>query len=317
MVQCYQKIFPTLFRDDSEVEPSIRAHFRYPQLLFRIQAGIYAKYHQLNPQTFYQAEDEWAIPPEKYSAGSREVEAYYQVMKLPGEEQEEFLLMLPFVLAKFEEKNMVAWMAARCDPDQYGELIVYRFPKDSLVYGPYQFESRVDNDSGLSEQFTLWSQEGSRVIRGNTLAIPVAGTLLYASPIYLQSADGPMPELRLVILMHGDTLVSAPTLDEALVELLGAEGAGRKKPVVTDPEAEPVEQPATPATATVTTPAPAQPTPQVPDDAMARVRQILGQAIELDEQAEAHLRDGDLGKYRDVQRKQAELLDRAWQEIEQ
>ncbi len=306
MIQCYQKIFPTLFRDAEQMDTSVKRHLRYPQMLLRIQAGIYAKYHQKNPQTFYQGEDEWAIPPEKYASGNREVEAYYQVMELPGEQKEEFLLMLPFVLAKFEEKNMVAWMAARCDPERYGELIVYRFPKDRLVYGPYQFESRVDNDPGLSEQFTLWSQEGSRVIRGNTLAIPVAGTLLYASPIYLQSADGPMPELRLVILMHGDTLVHAPTLDEALVKLLGPDGGGRKKPAVTDPEA---DQPAQPAQPTSTV--------QVSGDAMARIRQILGQAIELDKQAEAHLREGDLGKYRDVQRKQAELLDRAWKEIEQ
>ncbi len=308
MVQCYQKIFPTLFRDFSQMEASVKQHLRYPQLLFRIQAGIYAKYHQKNPQTFYQAEDEWAVPPEVYADSYREVEAYYQVMKLPGEEKEEFLLMLPLVLAKFERKNMVAWMAARCDPEKYGELIVYRFPKKQLVYGTMHFEALVDNDPELSELMTLWGTSGSRVIRGNVLVIPVADTLLYVEPIYLESTDVALPELRIVVLMHGDKLVHAPTLDGALAKLLGSDGV-RKRPVPG------VEPPAPAEPAEVTAPPPAA--VAVSADELATLRSLLEQAIELDQEAEAYLTQGDLGRYRDKQQQQRDLLEKAWQELEQ
>ncbi len=305
MVQCYQKIFPTLFRDFSQMEASVKDHLRYPQLLFRIQAGIYAKYHQKNPQTFYQAEDEWAVPPEVYADSYREVEAYYQVMKLPGEEKEEFLLMLPLVLAKFERRNMVAWMAARCDAENYGELVVYRFPKKQLVFGPMQFEAFVDNDPELSELMTLWGQSGSQVIRGNVLAIPVADTLLYVEPIYLESTDSPIPELRLVVLMHGDKLVQAPTLDKALAKLLGRDGVRKRPAPGVEPPAEPAE---------VTAPAAAV---AVSADELATLRSLLKQVIEMDKEAEAYLTQGDLGKYRDKQQEQGDLLEKAWQELEQ
>ncbi len=310
MVQCYQKIFPTLFRDFSQMESSVKDHLRYPQLLFRIQAGIYAKYHQKDPQTFYQAEDEWAVPPEIYADSYREVEAYYQVMKLPREKKEEFLLMLPLVLAKFERKNMVAWMAARCDAENYGQLIVYRFPKKKLVFGPMQFEALVDNDPKLSELFTLWGQSGSRVIRGNTLVIPVADTLLYVEPIYLESTDSPLPELKLLVLMQGDEsnhrLVFAPTLDEALTQLLGRDGV-RKRPV-------PGVEPAVEAEVTPTTPPTGAP---LSADQLDALRSLLKQAIDLEQQAEAHLTHGDLGKYRETQQQQRELLEKARQDLEQ
>jgi len=306
MVQCYQKMFPSLFMDFGGMEASVKDHLRYPQLLFRIQAGVYAKYHMKDPQTFYQAEDEWAIPPEVYSQGYREVETYYQVMKLPDADKEEFLLMLPFALARFERKNMVAWMAARCDPEHYGELIVYRFPKERLVYGPMQFEARVDQDPALSELITLWSQAGSRVIRGNTLAIPVADTLLYVEPIYLESSDSALPELRLVVLMHGDRLVHAPTLDQALTKLLGPDGLRGR----TSPAAKPAAQP---AAAGVVKPSGVT----VAADELTTLRDLLNRAIELDKKAEGYLKQGDLGKYRDTQQEQSELLKNAWEQLPQ
>lgn len=305
IIRCYQKIFPSLFKGFGDMEPSVKDHLRYPQLLFRIQAGVYAKYHMKNPQTFYQAEDEWAIPPEIYSQSYREVEAYYQVMKLPGQDEDEFLLMLPYVLAKFERKNMVAWMAARCDPENYGELIVYRFPKKKLVYGPMQFEAKVDQNAELSELITLWSQSGSRVIRGNTLVIPVANTLLYVEPIYIESTDSAIPELKLVVLMHGSKLVHAATLDAALARLVGPGG----RTSVTRPAGKPTEPTAAePTTAEPTTAAPTD--LPVSDTQLAAIRDLLQQALVLDQEAEGHLKQGDLGKYRDKQEEQQQLLKR-------
>lgn len=295
VVQCYQSIFPTLFKPFEQMDKSLQKHVRYPQLIFRIQAGIYAKYHMKDPQTFYQAEDEWAIPPEVYSDGYREVESYYQFMKMPGQEKEEFLLMLPYVLAKFERKNMVAWMAARCDVDDYGELVAFRFPKDKSVSGPMQFEARVDQDAGLSELMTLWSQAGSRVIRGNTLAIPVAASLLYVEPIYLESSDSPIPELKLVVLMFGNKLAFAPTLDGALDKLLGAGGQVAHR---SDASAKPRGEAATIAGVSTSVD-------------VAAVRALLERAISLDLEAEKYLSQGDLGKYRETQQAQQRVIQEA------
>jgi uncharacterized protein len=308
VIRCYQKIFPSLFKTFEDMSPSVKKHLRYPQLLFRIQAGVYAKYHMKNPQTFYQAEDEWAIPPEIYSQGYREVEAYYQVIKLVGAEKEEFLLVLPYVLAKFERKNMVAWMAARCDPEHYGELIVYRFPKKSLVFGPMQFEAKIDQDANLSELFTLWSQSGSDVIRGNTLVIPVADNFLYVEPIYLESTDSAIPELKLVVLMHGNNLVYGPTLDEALVQLLGPDG----RQAITESVAQPIIEPTT--TEAVVAPPTGLP---VSDAQLDTIRDLLRQALALDQEAEGYLKQGDLGNYRDKQKQQQDIIERIERQLTQ
>ncbi|MFP3902862.1 MAG: UPF0182 family protein [Armatimonadota bacterium] len=322
VVQCYRKIFPKLFTDFAQMPEDMKAHLRYPQLQFRIQAGIWAKYHQKEPQTFYQAEDEWAIPPEIYSQGYREVEAYYQVVELPHEDKAEFVLMLPYVLAQFERKNMVAWLGGRCDPDNYGELICYSFPKDSLVYGPMQFEAQIDQDSRISELITLWSQAGSRVIRGNALAIPVADSILYVEPIYLESEDSAIPELRLVVLMHQDQLVHAPTLDEALVKLLGpgvfagpkmgedADVDAAAKEVIEE-IAEVEEKPAA-AEAEVTTAVGME----MSDAQLKQLRETLSEALKLDREAETYLKEGDLGKYRATQQEQAEMLSEVLEELQ-
>ena len=312
LVQVYQRIFPTLFTAYEQMDPALKRHVRYPALLYRIQAGIYAKYHMKDPQTFYQAEDEWAIPPEVYSDTYREVEAYYQVMRLPYADQEEFVLMLPFTLAKFERRNMVAWMAARCDPEHYGQLICYRFPKERLVYGPMQFEAKIDADPGLSEQFTLWSQTGSRIIRGNALAIPVADTLLYVEPVYLESTDSPIPEMKLIILMHGDRLAYATNLERALEQLLGHHGQHAPMLPVTDDEEAILELP-TPDTPSVVAPpvTPAKPTAPptgVAEDRIAQASRLLEQALALEQEAEGFLKQGDLGGYRAKQQEQQKLL---------
>ncbi|MBA2449679.1 MAG: UPF0182 family protein [Chloroflexi bacterium] len=221
LIRSYQQIFPELFLPLSEMPPSLRAHIRYPEDLFRIQAERYQIFHMLDPTVFYNREDAWAIPFEKFYYERQPVDPYYVIMRLPGQPREEFLLMQPFT--PINKDNMIAWLAARSDEPNYGKLLVYKFPKEKLVYGPYQVEGRIDQDPAISSQFTLWSQAGSKVIRGNTLVIPIGTSNLYVEPIYLQADNtGAIPELKRVIVATGSRLVMEPTLDEALAKLFGS-----------------------------------------------------------------------------------------------
>jgi uncharacterized protein len=219
VIRSYQQIFPDLFRPLSEMPPSLRQHIRYPEDLFRIQAERYQTFHMQDPTVFYNREDAWAIPFEKFYYERQPVDPYYVIMRLPGQPREEFLLMQPFT--PLNKDNMIAWLAARSDEPNYGKLLVYKFPKEKLVYGPYQVEGRIDQDPAVSSQFTLWSQAGSRVIRGNLLVIPIGTSNLYVEPIYLQAENGPIPELKRVILSTGNRLVMEPTLEEAVAKLFG------------------------------------------------------------------------------------------------
>lgn len=290
IIACWRSIFPTLFKDFSEMDSEIAKHIRYPQLLFRIQAEIYAKYHMKNPQTFFQKEDMWAIPPEVYSNGRRDVESYYINMKLPSIKggQEEFVLMQPFTLAKREDKNMRAWIAARCDAPNYGELVVYEFPKGALVQGPMQVESRISQDAEISQLITLWGQQQSNIIRGNLLIIPIEDSLLYVEPFYLSAPNSPLPQLKLVVLAYGDTVVSGGSLDAALTRLFG-EGAVTQRP-----------KPARPGAAAGSTP-----------PRLLTVQQLLQQAIALDAEAQRSLAGGDLATYQAKQRDKQKLIEQA------
>jgi len=222
LVQCYERIFPSLFKPIEQMSDHLRAHLRYPQLLFMLQVGVYSNYHMKDPQVFFQGEDRWAIPPEVYSIGRRPVEAYYVVLELADEKGPEFVLMMPLVLYGREERGMVAWMAARSDEPHYGELIVYNFPKDKTVDGPWMVENRIGQDGEISRLQTLWGTEGSRVIRGNLLVIPLEQSLLYVEPLYLEAEGGEgLPELRRVILVYGDRVVMGANLEEALDQLFG------------------------------------------------------------------------------------------------
>jgi uncharacterized protein len=291
IVACWRSVFPTLFKDYSQMDPEIQKHIRYPQLLFRIQAEIYAKYHMKNPQTFFQKEDLWAIPPEVYSNGRREVEAYYINMKLPSVEggSEEFVLMQPFTLAKREDKNMRAWIAARCDAPNYGELVVYEFPKGALVQGPMQVESRISQDAEISQLITLWGQQQSQIIRGNLLIIPIEDSLLYVEPFYLSAPNSPLPQLKLVVLAYGDTVVSGSTLSEAITRLFG-EGAVNQRPLPAHPSR---------SSTSATTPS------------LQTVKQLLQQAISLDAEAQRSLAGGDLATYQAKQREKQKLIEQA------
>jgi uncharacterized protein len=214
VLAAYARIFPGLFRPFAEMPADIQRHVRYPEDLFLIQAEIYRTYHMTNPDVFYNKEDLWSFPTENAGGARSMVEPYYVIMKLPGGSGEEFILMQPMLPSN--RSNMVAWLAARCDPLQYGELVEYEFPKERLIYGPQQIEARIDQDTTISQQLSLWNQMGSKVIRGNLLVIPVEDSLVYVEPLYLRSEQGQIPELKRVIVAYNDRLAMEPTLEAAL-----------------------------------------------------------------------------------------------------
>ena len=221
IIATYQRIFPTLFKPLGAMPADLQRHIRYPEDLFRIQAQQYRAYHMDAPEVFYNREDLWQFPREPTgldggAAGNR-MAPYYMIMRLPGESDAEFFLMLPMVPSQRE--NMIAWLAARCDPPDYGKLIVYEFPKEKLVYGPFQIEARINQNTDISQQISLWNQMGSRVIRGSLLVVPIGNSLLYVSPLYLRAESGQLPELKRVIAAYGDRVVMADTLPEALAAL--------------------------------------------------------------------------------------------------
>ncbi len=217
IIKAWAAVFPKLFRPISEMPEETLMHIRYPEDLFRIQTETYAKYHMENPGVFYNQEDLWSIPTEQFGRQEQLVEPYYIIMKLPEEEREEFILMLPFT--PLEKDNMIAWMFARSDQPGYGKLGLYKFGKKELIYGPMQIEARIDQDEEISEQLTLWGQRGSEVIRGNLLVIPIEDSILYVEPLYLQAERGKIPELKRVIVVYGPKLAMKEDLMTALAEL--------------------------------------------------------------------------------------------------
>ncbi len=225
-VRTLENALPDLFTRDMPQE--FRKHIRYPRDYFNVQAYIYSTYHMKDVTAFYNREDVWAIPSEKFEGDTVKMEPYYVTLAL--EDEPEFVLMIPFTPKNRD--NMIAWMAARCD-EKYGELIIYEFPKGELIYGPMQVEARIDQDSELSKLFTLWNQAGSRVIRGNLLVIPINNSVLYIEPIYLRGESAKIPELRGVIAAHNDELKMGSNLYKAL-EMLFA-GKPVEKPTTEKP----------------------------------------------------------------------------------
>jgi hypothetical protein len=225
VIAAWQSIFPTLFKSAAAMPADLRAHIRYPEKLFRLQAQVYGLYHMINPSVFFNREDLWTVATQTSGTGdnqaSRPMDPNFVLMKLPGEASEEFVEILPFTPAN--RNNLIGWIAARCDGEHYGTSIVYNFPKTRLVDGPQQIESRIDQNAQLSSQLTLWNQQGSHVLRGSLLVIPSGKALLYAEPIYLQAQQSPMPELRVVVLALQDRLAYGPTFEAALSSLFGAE----------------------------------------------------------------------------------------------
>jgi uncharacterized membrane protein (UPF0182 family) len=224
LAAAYARAFPGMFHPFSAMPEDLRAHIRYPQDLFGIQARMYAQYHMLDPQVFYNKEDLWTVPVRKVEGRDSEMEPYYTIMRLPGEKREEFILLLPFTPVRRD--NMIAWLAARSDAPNYGKLLLYEFPKGRLVFGPRQVEARIDQDAFISQQISLWSQAGSQVIRGSLLAIPIEESLLYVQPLYLAAERGRLPELKRVITAYGNRITMDETLEASLQQLFGARPAG-------------------------------------------------------------------------------------------
>lgn len=217
LLKTYSKMFPDLFTE--EIPEDIKAHFRYPEMLFKIQAKMYGTYHMSNLEVFYNREDYWEFPTEKYFNQDIEMEPYYITMKLEEETDEEFILMMPYTPKK--RQNMIAWMGVRNDGDNYGEIFVYRFPKQKNIYGPQQIENRINQDSVISQQLNLWSQGGSEVIRGNLLAIPIEDTVLYVEPVYIESSnETSLPEVKQVVMAYEDHIVMEETFDKSLDKIL-------------------------------------------------------------------------------------------------
>ncbi len=212
------KIYPGLIKDSSQMPEEIAAHIRYPSTLFDIQAKIYQRYHMNDVAVFYQNEDKWSISTEIYGQEEKEMEPNYYIMKLPGEESEEFISSIPFTPSG--KKNMTGLLIARSDGDNYGELVLYRLPKDKVVYGPMQIESQIDQNTEISKEFSLWNSSGSTYTRGDMFVIPINDSILYCEPVYLESAsDTSLPEVKRVIVAYGDKIAYEPTLSEALISL--------------------------------------------------------------------------------------------------
>ncbi|RMF06829.1 UPF0182 family protein, partial [Candidatus Woesearchaeota archaeon] len=220
LIRTWMRVFPKQFKSMDEMPPSLRKHIRYPEGLFEIQAKKFATYHMKDPAVFYNKEDVWELPFEIYGQGQKvRMQPYYVILKLPEWEKEEFIMMIPFTPAK--KDNMIAWMAAKSDSN-YGQLVLFKFPKERLIYGPMQIEARIDQDAEISQQLTLWSQKGSSVTRGNILVIPVGESILYVEPLYIQAERSQMPELKRVIVSDGKKVVMEESFEKALSTLLGS-----------------------------------------------------------------------------------------------
>jgi uncharacterized protein len=222
IIQTYQKIFPTLFKPISAMPSFLRQHLRYPSDLFIVQAHMYATYHMTDPQVFYNREDLWNIPQAVFNGVPQSILPYYIIMKLPDAKSAEFILMLPLTPAK--KDNMVAWMCARCDGSHYGQLLIYTLSKDKLIYGPMQIEARINQQPSISAELTLWGQQGSSVIRGNLLVIPIEHSFIYVEPVYLQATQSQMPQLKRVIAVEDGKLKMEKSLDAALKAVFAVTG---------------------------------------------------------------------------------------------
>lgn len=217
----YRRAFPGVFKDLNQLSADLKTHLRYPEDLFSIQADQYRTFHMTDPQVYYNREDLWVLPQEKYAGKVASMQPYYILMKLPGSDQLEYLLMTPFTPQKRD--NMISWMAARCDFPEYGKTLFYQLPKEKLIYGPMQIEAMIDQNTTISQQLSLWDQKGSRVIRGNLIAVPIENSFLYVVPVYLTAEGTDFPQLKRVIVISGDKVAMEPTLDEAIQSVFGTQ----------------------------------------------------------------------------------------------
>ena len=215
----YARIFPDLFKPLAEMPAELRAHVRYPEDIFAVQSSIFATYHMTQPSVFYNREDQWQIPSIESGGEATPMQPYYTIMRLPGEGDAEFIQMLPFTPRNRD--NLAAWLVARSDGENYGRLRVFEFPKQKLVFGPRQVVARISQDQTIAPQITLWNQQGSEVIWGTLMVIPIEESLIYVRPLYLRAQGGRIPELTRVIVAYNNQIVMEPTLEAALARLFG------------------------------------------------------------------------------------------------
>ncbi len=228
LVRTFAKIFPGIFQPLDSMPADLRAHLRYPEDLFHVQTELYGTYHMAEPDIFYHREDQWQKPVLSIAPERPDPFLRHMVMRLPEEKQAEFILMVPFTPRG--KDNLASWMVARNDGAHYGELVVYRFPKQSLVFGPTQIVNRINQDTEIARQIALWDQGGSQVIRGNLLVIPIEESLIYVMPLYLRAQGGRIPELKRVVVAYQNRVVMEETLDAGLAQLFGGAGAATREP---------------------------------------------------------------------------------------
>jgi uncharacterized membrane protein (UPF0182 family) len=282
LIQTLQRVFPTLLKPLAEMPADLRGHVRYPEGIFNLQALVYSTYHMTSPAIFYNKEDQWEVPAIERGGESLRMQPYYTLMTLPGEARPEFIQMLPFTPRRRD--NLASWMVARSDGEHYGRIQVYQFPKQKLIFGPRQVVARINQDQVISPQITLWSQQGSEVIQGTLMVIPIEESLIYVRPLYLRAQAGRIPELTRVIVAYQNRIVMDRTLDAAIAQLFGTDG--------TRAGAAPA---ATAAPGTPSTGAPTPPTETAPT--AAGMAALADQAREAYERALAAQRAGDWAGY--------------------
>lgn len=285
VAQTVGKMFPRLLRRLETMPEDLRTRLRYPQEIFAMQAAMFATYHMVNPAVFYNREDQWEVPTFDVGGQPQAMHPYYTIMKLPGESGPEYIQMLPFTPR--QKDNLAAWMVARSDGANYGNLAVFQFPKQTVIFGPKQVAARISQDQVIAPQITLWNQQGSEVIRGTLLVIPIEESLIYIRPLYLRAAGGSIPELKRVIVAYQNQIVMEETLDAALERIFP--GGGR------------------PAPAAATTPGPEKPaaTPETTD-----IAALAAQARDHYQRALQAQREGNWALYGEEIRKLGEVLDK-------
>jgi uncharacterized membrane protein (UPF0182 family) len=250
IIRAYEGVFPGLFKPFSEFPETLRGHVRWPEEIFNVQTRVFARYHVTNTQSFYNKDDLWTVPANPPGSSQQlPPEAYYVIMRMPSEPDPEFLLLQPMVPA--QRPNMIAWIAARNSPADYGTVRVYQFPRDTSIFGPTQIEARIDQDPTISSQITLWNQSGSQVIRGNLLVVPVGDAIVYLEPIYLQSTSSAFPQFTKIVVATSTAVAWSNTLSDALAKVLAQQPSASPSPGTspapsTGPSASPIA-PSTPA----------------------------------------------------------------------
>ena len=300
IIRAWQGVFPGIFEPISAMPDGMLAHLRVPEELFNVQSNMFGRYHVTQTLTFFNNTDRWTIPDVQTNEQSLPSEAYYVVMRMPEQKEVEFLLLQPMIAQN--RPNMIAWVAERSDSPNYGEVVTYRFPADTTIFGPAQIEARIDQDPEISAQVSLWNQSGSQVIRGNLIVIPVGESLLYLQPVYLQSTSSAFPEFQKIVVASPTTVVWGDTLAEALTALIARQGEG------TTPTPTPTPGPTvTPAPGV--TPAPTV-TPAPGGELPADVTALVDYANTHFELAQAALRAGDFTTYGDEMDKVQVALNR-------